>query len=303
MPVRRAKPPGEFIAQHMRDVGGIDYPQNVHREYKSYLRSQGLKNLPCRATMSHYFWLANKMGLIVFDHSESPVYWDGLLNFPRTTRRAVRQSRPLAPSPRYYYKIIDPDDPRWLRLETSHRQEIRIPVPPAFPRSPVEELTPEEEEAVVEEVEVPVKPKTRKERVKKAKKEIIEKVKKPSSADVATAAAQPFEDGFKKISAELDLLGVNPTIAAVEKIENDVADLGGKLLDTLEGKKGLLRDRLLLENSKLTRVVEDLPLVRNSLTSMLNERLPARRVSYRQSLDNAIRVVKEDLARPPEEAG
>ena len=301
MPVRRADPPGVFIADHMRDVGGIDYPQNIHREYKKYLKAQGLKNLPCRATMSHYIWLANKMGLIVFDHADTTSYWDGQIDFPKATAATRRQSRPLAPSPRYFYKILDPDDPRWLRLETSHRAEIGIPAPPAFPR--VSHTTPLYEEEVAEGT-VPPPPEekpAKKPRVKKEKPPKPTKVKKPTPAETAAQTIVPFEAGFKKISAQLDLLGLNPTLKAVEDIENEVADLGGKILDTLEGKRGSVREHVLGENSKLRRVLEDLPLIRSSLTSMLAEKLPSRRVSYKLSFDRAIQVVKQDLAMPPEE--
>lgn len=294
MPVRRALPPGLFIAGHMRDVGGVDYPQNVHREYKKYLKSMGLVNLPCRATMSHYFWLANKQGLIVFDHAETPAYWDGVMNAPRATTRTARQSRPMAPSPRYYYRIIDPDDPRWLRLEASHRQAIGIEVPPAFPRVPAEAVP-------VEEVEVPKPPRVKKVRVKKVKKPKPTKVKKPTPAETAAEVVAPFEQRIAKIVTELDLLRLTPTVKLADDIENQLADLGSDVLDALEGKRGLVRERLAGITTQLRMAFEHYPLVKSSLNSMLSETLPSRRVIAATSFTNAIRILREDLTHSPEE--
>ncbi|KKM01701.1 hypothetical protein LCGC14_1791770, partial [marine sediment metagenome] len=46
----------------------------------------------------------------------------------------VRESRPHAPSPRHYYRILDPADPRWIRLEASYRESIGLEVRPMAPR-------------------------------------------------------------------------------------------------------------------------------------------------------------------------
>lgn len=175
MPVRvRAMPPGEFIRNHLRDVGGVDYVQAVHKAYKAHLRSVGLNGIS-RLTTSKYFWLANKMGLIVFDHAEPSAYWNAVVDGVRVTRAYRRESRPRAPSPRHYYRIIDPTDPRWVRLEASYRESIGIPVPPPFPRVP---WAPMPVEYPIPPEEMPPAPPPPK--VRKPRKVKVPKVKKPT---------------------------------------------------------------------------------------------------------------------------
>ena len=138
MPVRvRALPPGEFIRNHLVSAGGIDYPQSIHRAYKAYLKAQGLKDGCSRASMSAYIWRANKMGLIEFDHAEAPAYWNAIEDGIEVPPGYIRESRPQAPSPRHYYRILDPTDSRWIRLEASYRESIGLEVPPMAPREPI----------------------------------------------------------------------------------------------------------------------------------------------------------------------
>lgn len=139
MPIRvRALPPGEFIRNHLVAVGGVDYVQAVHKAYKTYLKAQGLNGVS-RETTSKYFWLANKLGLIEFDHAETSERWGAVVDGVTVPPAYVRESRPQAPSPRHYYRIIDPTDDRWIRLEASYRESIGIEVPPMMPRPPIRE--------------------------------------------------------------------------------------------------------------------------------------------------------------------
>ncbi len=140
MPLRlTAKGPGEFIRDHLVDAGGMDYPQSIHRAYKAYLRDRGFRNGASRASVSKYIWLANKLGLVAFDHAEAVEYWNGVVDGAEPLPEYVRESRPHAPSPRHYYRILDPADPRWIRLEASYRESIGLEVPAVpKPRKPPE---------------------------------------------------------------------------------------------------------------------------------------------------------------------
>jgi hypothetical protein len=296
MPVRvRAIPPGEFIRNHLRDVGGVDYVQSIHRAYKAYLRAQGLRNGTSRETMSKYIWLCNKLGLIVFDHAEAPAYWDAVADGVRVTRAYRRQSRPLAPSPRHYYRLVDETDPRWTRLEASYRQSIGIEVPPPFPRvpwapMPVEYPIPPEEIAAPPPPAPPAPPKLR-----KAKKVKAPKVKKPTPAETAAEAVAPFEARIKKVVDALGQLDRTPDTALANAIEEELIGMGEDVLEVLEGKRGLVRGRLVGVSTALRHALENYALVKSSLTGMLRETLPARRATQESAFHAAIRVVTQDL--------
>jgi len=276
----------------MRDVGGLDYPQNVHREYKKYLRAQGLVNLPCRATMSKYFWLANKMGLIVFDHAETPAYWDAVVEGIRVTKAYRREPRPRAPSPRHYYRIIDADDSRWERLEVSYRESIGIPAPPRLPRPPVEVRPLEEVEAAVEKPKRPPRPK--KPKVVKAPK-----VTKPKPVKTSAEVAAPFEARIKTVVEGLDLIKRQPTVQVADTVREELEDISGELLEALEAHRGAVRDRLLGINTILIAALDHWPAVQSALDNLLAAKTSTLRARWEGALAAAIRVVKEDLQPPP----
>lgn len=295
MPVRvRAIPPGEFIRNHLRDVGGVDYVQSVHRAYKAYLKAQGL-NGTSRETMSRYFWLANKLGLIVFDHAEPSAYWNAVVDGVRVPKAYRRESRPRAPSPRHYYRLVDENDPRWIRLEASYRQSIGIPVPPPFPRvpwapMPVEYPIPPEEmpPAAPPPVAAPPPP-------KKVKKPKALKVKKPTPAETAQELAAPFEARIAKVVEAIDQLGRKPSTQLAGAIEEEVIGIGEDVIGAVKGKRGIVRDRLIGINSLLRRTLDDYPLIKSALRNMLLETLPARRATAESSFRAALRVVRQDL--------
>mgnify|MGYP001566259242 FL=1 len=141
-----ARPPGEFIRDHLLSVGGVDFVQSIFNAYKMHLRSAGIKNLASRAALSNYIWLCNKMGLVVFDHASAVDHWDGMQDGMEPPATYVRESRPQAPSPRHYYRLVNAADPRWINLQASYRESIGLPrVAPRKPRvKPVEAPPPVE---------------------------------------------------------------------------------------------------------------------------------------------------------------
>ena len=292
MPVRAtAKPPGEFIRDHLMAAGGMDYPQSIHRAYKQYLRSQGVRNGASRASVSKYIWLANKLGLIVFDHAEPVSYWDGVIDGVDVAAGYVREPRPQAPSPRHYYQIVDDGDPRWIRLEASYRKSIGLEVPPMAPRAPVRPPTPP-----------PEKP-PRKARPPKAKEPRPAKpprVPKPK-APTPTERVQPFEDRIDQIITSLRELEAEPDMERVLDIENELLDLGEQVVAALARARGAERTLLSNINSRLRRALEEMGLVRSSVSRVLAARTKAERDRAMPPLHAAIRVIVEDLATGEEE--
>ncbi len=304
MPVRvRAIPPGEFIRNHLRDVGGIDYIQAVHKDYKAYLLSVGLRNGSTRESMSKYFWLARKLGLIVFDHAEAVAYWDAQVNVTRVPRNYQPFGRPRTPNPRHYYRLVDENDPRWVRLEASYRESIGIPVPPAMPRVPwepkpalypmgtvpiEEEITPPVEEAA------PIK----KPRIPKAAK-----VPKPAKSKTAQEVLIPFEARVDRVTQALGQLAKTPDIRLANAIEAELIALSGDAAKAALTAKGVTQERLLGIVSVVRTAADDYPLVLSSLRSWGRETLPARQRTALGSLQAAIRVVSEGLSGYSEAAG
>lgn len=296
MPVRvRAKPPGEFIRDHLRDAGGVDYVQAVHRAYKAYLLDSGMKTASSYETMRKYFWLARQLGLIVFDHAEPPAYWDAVVDGVRVTKAYRPEARPRSPSPRHYYRLVDENDPRWIRLEASYRESIGIEVPPPFPRVPWQPMPveypipPEEVPPAVPPLAV-APPPPKKKRVSKAKK-----VKKPTPAETAKELAAPFEARITKVVEALAQLERTPTTQLADAIEEELIGIGEDVVEAVEGKRGLVRDRLIGINVILRRALSDYALVKSSLRSMMRETLPAPRARAEASFQAALRVVRQDL--------
>jgi hypothetical protein len=289
MPVRvKAKPPGEFIRDHLVDVGGVDYVQGIHREYKKYLKAQGLDHTSCRETMSKYIWLAKKLGLVVFDHAETPAYWDAVVEGVRVPANYNPGGRPRAPSPRHYYRIVNEDLDIWLRLEASYRESIGIPVPPPFPRVPYVPPTPAEQ--VAEEIAPTPKKKRRKPTKSKATK-----VTKPKPAQTAEEVAIPFETRMQTLASALDQLERTPDLELYQAIAEEILAVREDVFAELEGKRGVVRDRLQGIYDIMDHALNDYELVRTALLAYSRETLAARRATAEQAFQSAIRVVREDL--------
>jgi len=282
MPIRvRAKPPGEFMRDHLVAAGGMDYPQSIYNAYKLYLRAQGLKDGCSRASMSKYIWLANKLGLIVFDHAEAPAYWNGIVDGVEVPVSYVRESRPQAPSPRHYYQIVDPHDDRWIRLEASYRESIGIEVPPMVARPPIR--PPKVEKP-------PPKPK-RKPKPKPPRKVRVVKPKPPTAEE----KVRPYEERIGLLLATLSELETTPTLEAVAELENMALGLAEDVVEA--GLKARGTERTLLGNISLRMraTLEEMSLLRNSVSRYLASKTDAERERNMAALRAAIRVIREGL--------
>ncbi len=159
MPLRsNVLSPGAFIRQHLVDRGGVDFVQGIYKSYRQHLKSAGIRNPASRQAFSVYIWTANKMGLIVFDHAAAVTRWDGVENDLEPSAGYVRESRPQAPSPRHYYRLVNAQDPRWSSIQGSYRESIGLPrVAPQKPRAEVPVMAAPVAELPVElPVEIPI---------------------------------------------------------------------------------------------------------------------------------------------------
>jgi len=291
MPIRvRAKPPGEFIRDHLVSVGGMDYPQSIHRAYKAYLKAQGLEDGCSRASMSAYIWRANRMGLIVFDHAEASAYWNAIKDGVEVPADYTRESRPQAPSPRHYYRIIDPTDDRWIRLEASYRESIGIEVPPMMPRPPIR---PPKVEKPPPKLKPPPKPKP-------PRKPKVVKPKPPTAEE----RVRPYEERVGLIVATLSELEASPSMELVAEIENGALGLSEDVLEAAGKARGTERTMLSGINVRLLSTLEEMPLLRNSVARYLVSETATERERNMAALRAAIRVVRENLTPlPAEERG
>lgn len=290
MPVRvRAKAPGEFIRDHLVSVGGVDYPQAIHRAYKAYLKEQGIKNGTSRDTMSTYIWRAKQMELIVFDHADEPAYWNGVPDGVEVPENYVPEPRPLAPSPRHYYRIVDSEDPRWVRLETSYRESIGIEAPPPFQRAAV----------------VPAPPKVEKKPPKKPappKPKKVPRVVTPKPPPPRELVA-PYEEELEVISTKLEDIEVAPTLEKVTEFQDELIAVGEEVVAAAEKASGAERTLLGNINSRIRATFDHVGLLRSSVERVLVSRTKAERERAAAALRAAIRVTQEDLAPPEETEG
>jgi len=286
MPVRaRAKPPGEFMRDHLVAAGGIDYPQSMYKAYKNHLKAEGLEDGCSRASWSRYVWLANRIGLIQFDHAEAPAYWNAIQDGLEVPANYVRESRPQAPSPRHYYRIIDPHDPRWIRLEASYRESIGFEVSPPAPRP-----TPKPPKVK----KVPLKPKPEP-KLKPARK--VRVVKPPTPT--AEEKVRPYEERIGLIIATLAELESAPSLALVSEIENQAIELGEDVVEAARTAKGTERTLLSNISLRLRQTLEDMMLLRSSVQRYLASKTEAERERNMTALRAAIRVVNENITPLP----
>lgn len=291
MPVRvRAKPPGEFMRDHLVAAGGVDYPQSMYKAYKEHLKSMGLRDGCSRSSWSRYIWLANRIGLIEFDHAETTERWGAVIDGVEVPAAYVRESRPQAPSPRHYYRLVNPADPRWIRLEASYRESIGFEVAPPMPRPTPK--PPKEKKA-------PPKPKKK---PKPKPKRKVRVVKPPTPT--AEEKVRPYEERIGLIIASLAELETAPSLELVADIENQAVELGEDVVTTAAKARGTERTLLSNISLRLRQTLEDMALLRNSTSRYLISKTSTERARNLAALRAAIRVVNENIAPlTPEERG
>jgi outer membrane biosynthesis protein TonB len=292
MPVRaRAKSPGEFMRDHLVDAGGVDYPQSIFRAYKEHLKASGIGSCCSRASWSAYIWRAKQLGLIEFDHAEAMSYWDGTQDGIDVGGTYAPEPRPLAPSPRHYYRIVNSSDPRWTRLEASYRLQLGYEVPP-----PAVKPQPRPEKPTAE--KKPVAKKLEEAKVKPAAKPKAPPKEKPLTPE---EKVHPFEERIGLILATVSETEASPTYESVNEIEERLMNLGEDVVAAAEQATG--RERTLLNTLLIRwRAAQDtLPLLRNSVGRYLVSQTAAERVRSETALRAAVRVFREEITTIPVE--
>lgn len=281
MPLRTdALTPGEFIRDHLTAVDS-DFVQSIFRAYKEHLKDKGIKYKPSRASFSKYIWVANGLGLIVFDHAKSPERWGATEDGTPVVKGYKRGNRPQAPSPRHYYKLAaDVSDPRWFNLERSWRESMGLPPPP--PPKPKPKVGPPRP------VGRPPKP----EKVKKVKEKPppVPKVKRER-----LATAEDFEAWAKDIADQLKSWSNMPSPDELSRIEDDLMTLGESVLSAIEGAKGKEKDRLGLLNSNVLRALESLPLIKGPLEIYEATLNPTQKAEAKDSINAGVKVITGKL--------
>lgn len=268
MPIRKkALPPGEFIRNHLRDNGGVDYVQSIYRAYTSHLKDRGIKSRANRASFSKYIWVANQLGLIIFDHAGSVSRWGDEEDGGEIEKGYERESRPQAPSPRHYYRIVDDQDPRWLELEQSYRKKAGLPVPEPRERKPV----------------APALPAPKPEPV----------VKKRTTGPRTDPG--PLIARAQSIIRELDNFLDQPSIAAFEGIEKQLEKLRRDVRAKLPKAKGKNKEKLETINYNISRTIESLVLTKGLVTTMETSNKPATKEKLRKRIAIDLQVIKGKL--------
>lgn len=280
MPQRvNAKPPGEFIRDHLVATGGTDYIQSIYRAYTDHLKELELRSRASRASFSKYIWVANQLGLIVFDYAATQSRWGGQEDGAEPKKGYKREPRPQAPSPRHYYRLVDAQDPRWLDMDRAYREMQGLPVPP--PRPP-REKKPKPEKPRAAPARPAAKPKPTK--------------KKPAAKPTAAAEIRSYVVRIKEISGQLDRLSKKPTPDAFRAIDQQLMTLGEEVvLEFEKSRAGRRREQLSLLNYNLMHALEKLDLIKGALNTMESDPLPARREQARAAIPPGVRAIKEDL--------
>ena len=128
MPLRlNAKGPGEFIRDYLQEpqTGGRDYVGSMYQGYKDHLRTAGVRKLPGRLTFHKYIWLLKETGAIIFDGAEAISFSAD----PPEDIPADYEPGCGMPAPRHYYRIVDPQNPAFLKPEAIWRaREASLPL-------------------------------------------------------------------------------------------------------------------------------------------------------------------------------
>lgn len=293
MPLRlTALPPGEFIRQHMVALGGMDYVGGIYRSYKAHLRAAGIRGIASRMAMSKYIWICNKMGLIVFDHAEASGRWDGMIE---PIAGYVRESRPQAPSPRHYYRIVNPEDPRWHYLEGSYREFLGLPKPVRKP--PVRPIVVPIPPPLIE-VPTPAPRKRRRPAPPPVPRPPAVKApaprRRPAAPDISI-----YEQRYEDIRNQAIALVARPTVEAIASFKERLNSLLVEVENVSPKFRGAPGERLGEIERHLTSAMEDLDTLWRSVETLARATLPRPKAAAERGVAAAGRVLLENLPPSP----
>lgn len=231
MPVRlNVKSPGEFTRDWLvEQPEQRDYVGSVFRAYKDHLREGGARTLPCRPSFSSLFWMLKEVGAVEFVGAE-PISFDEDDPDPLP---AGYEPGCAFPSPRHFYRVVDPDHPGFDRPRAVWNESRGFPPPTAPPRPrAVPTAVAEIPTAVVEEVE---------ERPPRRRRPPI---------------AQRLQEEGLAFRARISGLREDPDVDELDQLEADMLNWFDRVLDAAESATGPAREMLQALGSRLETAAE-----------------------------------------------
>jgi hypothetical protein len=228
MPQRlNLKSPGEFVRDHILDQPeGVEYVGGMFNAYKDHLRQGGARNLPCRASFGSLVWMLKEVGAMEFVAAQ-PISFDEDDPDPLP---AGYEPGCAFPSPRHYYRVVDPDHPGFDRPRAVWNESRGFPAPAARPR-----VAAVAEPVVVEEEGPPEERPPRRRR---------------------PPLAQRLQEEGLAFRARIQALREDPDVDDLDQLEADMLDWFDRVLDAAESATGPAREMLQALGSRLEAAAE-----------------------------------------------
>ena len=233
MPVRlNVKSPGEFVRDHILDQPeGREFVGGMFAAYKQHLREGGARNLPCRASFDSLVWMLKEVGAMEFVGAE-PI---SLTEDDPEPLPAGYEPGIAIPSPRHYYRVVDPDHPGFDRPRAVWNAQRGFPAPAARPRA-VPTAVVEVPTAVVVEEGPPAE--------------------RPPSRRRRPPVAQRLQEEGLAFRARISALREDPDVDELDQLEADMLAWFDRVLDAAESATGAAREMLQQLGSRLETAAE-----------------------------------------------
>jgi len=255
--------PGAFIRDHLAATGA-DYTGAIFKAYKKYLRGQGVRFLPSRDAMNKYMFMARRLGLIQFESVQAIERWGNIENLEIEEPETGGCCPPGCPSPRHYYRIVNPADPRWDALEQAYRGTLGGKSTTTRPPVPTEATEPS--------IEPPV----------------TKKPKKPRKPKVVREPVENFSEKMEAVRAAIRGLAKAPSPEGVASVAGMVANLRLEMQKGIRGRTGKDFDVMNALNDKLSHADDYLQAVGNALTTLAGEKLVYRQKALINSVNASL---------------
>lgn len=266
MPLRlQVKGPGEFVRDHLQEVGGIDYIQAIFRAYKAYLRANEVRP-PHRQYFGNLIWELKELGALRFDHAEGPQGWRGLGEEAESPPRGYRPAAG-SPAPRHFYRLVDPASMAFSRPHAEFLRSRGLPVPAALPRLLVPRPT-----------KAPPAPRPRRPRRPRAE------------------MPTPLEQRVAQLISILPEIRAARDPLALVALGKGLLDLSQEAQAAARAARGAQRERLGALSGRLVSAAEYAGLARSALEILARETLPLRQAAAERSWVSAWSLLTQALS-------
>lgn len=255
----------------------MDYIQAMFRAYKSYLRNNDVRP-PSRQTFSVLIYQLKSVGAIRFVKAEVP----GWGEFEEGDLTSSYRPQCGSPAPRHYYRIINAQNPGFLRPDAEFRKSRGLPVPQALPRvpGPKQKVKPEPKPKKVKAAPVAVAEGKKLAVPRKPKEEIL--VKFNLELENITRLAAQAEEGR--------------VIPGFQQVQLKSSALAAEIAQASRTAKGGMRESLNNLHQRITTIVGYAELTRIQLEAAGKEKLPRLIEQRERSYQNALALLKGALA-------